>query len=274
MVKSLLVFAKMFKWVAIAALLCMLALGVWLHNGERSLAFAKPWILSAVNTPDAPYVITIGAVSVDWSELSLLGKLHIRDMAFAKREGTTFAKLPDLYATIDLFGFLPSRRLLHKVILRAPKMAMTRNEQGVMEFGIEGAAERMQLPELLAFFASAEPAADASAPAKREAMRVPSLPFHNFIIEQGSLKFTDANSGTVIRSTPVNFQLIRRRGTYNAAVSLPFEVDGVPVGLNGTLHNLDGTRDHQVSFTLSQFPDLAAFFFEDKVEYNDAAMEE
>lgn len=244
----------MFQWVIISLLLCMVVLGVWLHNGERSLAFAKPLIVSALNMPNAPYVVTIGTVTVDWSELSLLGKLHIRDVTFAKREGITFAKLPDLYATIDPLGFLPSRRLLHKVILRAPKMAMTRNEQGVIEFGIEGASERMQLPELLAFFGSADTATDSAVATKSDWLRVPNLPFHNFIIEQGSLKFTDANSGTLIRSTPFDFQLVRHHGAYSAVVSLPFEVDGVPVGLNGTLRSVDGTRDYKMSLTLSQFP--------------------
>jgi hypothetical protein len=129
----------------------VLGLGLWLHGGERSLRFAKPWIESTINTADAPFTIAVGDVVVDWRNVAELGRIKISGVSFSRRNGNVFAQLPELYATIDPIGFLPNRRLLNKVILRGPRMFISRNIDGVMKLGIEGAPERLPMEDLIAF---------------------------------------------------------------------------------------------------------------------------
>src|SRR4051812_21227046 len=105
MVKHLRGFWIVIKRLVLISTIALLCLGFWLHGSVRSLNFAKPWIERAVNIPDAPYAITIGDVTVDWSNVAMLGKLRISNISFAKRDGNVFAQLPEIYATIDPVGF-------------------------------------------------------------------------------------------------------------------------------------------------------------------------
>ena len=242
-----------FCWVAIKRMvlisaIVLLGLGFWLHAGERSLSMVKPWIESAVNSSDAPYTIAIGNVTVDWTNAALLGKLHVTNVSFAKRDGNVFAQLPEVYVTIDPIGFLPTRRLLHKVILHQPRMFAARNAQGVVEFGLEGAPERIGFSELVQFFVGNKP--DAATPAPGPL----SLPFHDFIIDHASLTFTDEVTGTNIVSTPFDFHIGRRRHTYEAVMNMPFTVDDEPVGVTAEFRAQPQGEGHVASVVLSKFP--------------------
>ena len=239
-----------FCWTAVKRLvlistIVVMALAFWLHAAERTINFAKPWILAAINSPDAPYTISIGAVSVDWRSAAALGKIRISNVSFSKRDGNVFAQLPEIYATIDPIGFMPSRHLLHKVILEEPSLFLARNGQGVLELGIEHAPERMAATELFDFFAGDSMVAD---------MKTPSLPFHDFIIKRASLTFSDDMSGTKIVSTPFDFRLSRRKGSFEAVMAMPFTVDAVPVKLAAGLRVLPNSRDHVLSVQLTDFP--------------------
>ena len=246
MVKSLKFCTKLVKLSLLLAVLIILGLGIWLHGGERSLEFAKPWITAAVNTPDAPYVVTIGKVTVDWQDVSKLGQMRITNVTVSKRDGAIFAQLPELYATVDPIGFLPARHLLHRVILRQPKMSMTRSVEGVLEFGIEGASSRMALTELTDFF-SGDPSR--SAPGK-----TPSLPFHDFTIQGAALTFTDANSQTNIESKPFDMRLRRRHGTYEASLSMPFTVNDERVMVGARLRTPPDRNEPVLSVEMHQMP--------------------
>lgn len=253
MVKSLRVVTKIMKLLLLLAVAATLGLGIWLHGGERSLAFAKPWLTRAINASDAPYDITIGSVTVDWTDAAQLGKLHIRDVTFAKRDGGVFAQLPELYATIDPIGFLPSRRVLHRVILRQPQLLMHRNAEGVVEFGIEGAASRMSLPELMAFI---------SAGSNASSSNVPSLPFYEFIIDRASLAFTDETSETNITSSPVNLQIKRHGHNYDALASIPFTVDEDEARLTILLSTPAQSAEHTLAVQLKQVPSRLICMFD------------
>ncbi|MFZ4541583.1 MAG: AsmA-like C-terminal domain-containing protein [Rickettsiales bacterium] len=225
--------------------LAILALGFWLHAGERSLSFAKPFITDAVNDPAAPYVISIGDVTIDWRNAAELGKLHITSVTFAKRDGSIFMRMPDIYTTVDPIGFLPTRHLLHTVTLREPRLFITRNAENVVELGIDGAESRIALSELLAFFASEE----TDAP-----FTPPRLPFHDFSIDNATLTFTDANTATKIISTPFDFRLSRHRRSYDAELSMPFTVDDVPVKLTAGLRTVKKVKDHVLAVQFANFP--------------------
>lgn len=246
-----------FCWTAVKRLvlistMLLMALAFWLHAGERTLNFAKPWILAAINDPDAPYSISIGTVSVDWRSVAALGKIRISTVTFAKRDGNVFAQLPEIYATIDPIGFMPTRHLLHKVILREPSLYLARNGEGVLELGIESAPTRMAAIELVRFLMGNDSAED---------MKPPELPFHDFIIERAKLTFSDEMSGTKIISAPFDFRLSRRYHSFEAVMAMPFTVDAVPVKLAAGLRMLPNSQDHVLSVQLTEFPTKLACLF-------------
>lgn len=247
MVKSLRYCWKAMKLSVLFAVLAVMALGFWLHAAERSLNFAKPWIVSALNSPDAPYTVDIGEVTLDWRDVSKLGKMRIKNVTLAKRDGNMFGELPELYATIDPIGFLPNRRLLHRVILRGPQLSMARNDVGKFEFGLENSQSRMALDDLLAFFAS-DTAVD-----KQASSNPPTLPFRDFSIENATLNFNDSATDTKIVSSPFNFRMKRHGPSYDAALVAPFKVDEELVNITALL-TTGPKGDHELVVQLKQVP--------------------
>lgn len=253
MVKHLKHFWLVIKRTVLVCTILLLVLGFWLHGGERSLSFAKPWIVKAINNPTAPYVVDIGEVTVDWRNAAELGKLRVRSVNFTKRDGVVFARLPEIYATIDPIGFLPTRHLLHKVTLREPHLFVTRNAEKMVELGMEGADSRLAFTELMNFFGSDTPSIGFSPP---------SLPFHDFIIDNATLTFTDANSDTKIISTPFDFRLSRHHRSYDAVMSMPFTVDAVPVKISAGLRAVPKAPEHVLVLQLTQIPSRLLCLFD------------
>jgi len=72
MVKHLRICWTAIKRLVLLSTMALLALGFWLHSGERSLDFTKPWVLAAINAEDAPYRIGLGTVSIDWRDAAKL----------------------------------------------------------------------------------------------------------------------------------------------------------------------------------------------------------
>ncbi len=250
MVKHLRHVGKGFALLLLLGVAALTGLGIWLHEGERTLGFAKPWITEAINVPGAPYEIAIGEVKIDWTNAAELGKIHITDVSFAKRDGALFASLPEIYATIDPLGFLPGRRMIHKVILRQPHLAMVRDESGAISLGIEGARSPLALADMVSFFSP--PASEAAA--KDAPASAPDLPFRDFRIEDASLRFNDAKSGTEIESSPFNLRLKRRQGHYEAVASMPFTVDASKANLTAHFRPALEAGMHELAITLQHVP--------------------
>ncbi len=249
---------------ALFATLALLALGAWLYTGERSLDFAKPMILKAVNNADAPYVVSIGDVSVRWNRATEFGKVRVKNVSFAKRDGNIFAQMPEMYATIDPIGFLPTRTMIHSVIVRGPRMFAARNEQGLVELGIEGAPARMPLEDMMAFFGNEE-----SETAAQTQFASSSLPFHDFVIDDASLTFTDEKTKTEIISSPFDLRLSRHGKGFDAVLFMPFTVDAVPVRISAGLRNIPNAPEHVISVQLTQVPSKLFCLFDtcpEKVE--------
>lgn len=238
--------SRLLKLLMLGSVLGVIGLGLWLHEGKRSVNFLKPWILRSVNAPEAPYLIDIGEVTVDWTNAAELGKLHIERVTASKRDGSVFAVLPDVYATIDPIGFLPTRRLMHKIILRQPHLSLVRTKEGSIEFGIEGAQARLPLKDVTAFMASSE--------SESAEFKPTALPFHTFMIEKASLTFNDEISGTSILSNPFEFQLKRHGPGFDALVNMPLEVDEKNVRLTAGMRAMTKSNKHVIALSLTHVP--------------------
>ena len=262
MVKSLRICWTCLKRLFLIGTIVVMALAFWLHGNERSLEFAKPWIVKAVNSDDAPYVITIGDVTIDWTDAASLGKMRIKSVAFAKRDGNVFAQLPEVYVTIDPVGFLPFRRLLHRVIIHSPHMSATRNADGDVELGFEDSPSKLPMAELLAFFADGK---DTKEPTALEA---PNLPFHQLIIDNAALTFVDVKSGTTIVSKPVDIEVWRHYGSFQAGANLPFTIDDHPAKMRVDLTGLK-EEAHKLTVRMTGMPSRLVCLFDtcpDKVK--------
>lgn len=254
MVKSLSICWKIVSRLVLMMVLALMAGMFWLNVGERSLAFAKPWILEAINQPDAPYSLSIADVSVDWSSVASLGKIRLKQVTFAKRDGSAFAVFPEVYATIDPIGFLPGRHLLYTVSLSQPRLNLVRNEGGVFELGLEDAPGRMAISKLVDFFDSA-PVSDSNKPID--------LPFRRLIIKDAKLNFNDMVSGTSIVSNDVDFQMRRKGKSHEALMLLPFTVNDRPVKVSAGFRPLAGTDNHILSIQLTAIPATLICVFAD-----------
>lgn len=245
MVKSLSICWKIVSRLVLLAVLVLMAGMFWLNAGERSLAFAKPWILKAINQPDAPYTVSVAQATVHWSSVASLGKIRLKQVTFAKRDGNAFAVFPEVYATIDPIGFLPTHHLLHTITIAQPRLNLVRNEERVFELGLEDAPERMAISNLIDFFGS-KPAPTSNKPLD--------FPFRRIIIKDAKLNFNDMVSSTSIVSTDFDFQMRRKGKSYEALMVLPFTVNDAPVKLSAGVRPLHGGGEHVLSVQLSAIP--------------------
>jgi hypothetical protein len=226
LVKHLKLCVKCLKLLVLTAVLVILGVGFWLHSAEHPLGWAKPWIVATLNPKTSPFTVAVGDVSLDWRDMSALGKLRISKMTISKRDGPMFAQLPEMYVTIDPLGFLPGHHLLHRIFLHRPKLFMMRNSTGSIQLGLEDA----DTPEpLAALFTTVTGDQDAN-PSGRGA-----LPFREFIIDNATLTFTDEASGAKLVSTPVALRLARESGRYDAALSMPFSYEDTQGKVTATL---------------------------------------
>jgi hypothetical protein len=237
------------------AVLGFIVLAIWLQGGERSLDFAKPWILRGLNPENAPYSVVIGDVTVDWRNAAELGRLRVANVTLAKRDGSVFAQLPELYVTVDPIGFMPRRRMLHTIILRQPTLFLARTVEGHLELGFEGAPSRMPLHELTSQSAAA------GAETQLGFAYLPSLPFQEFLIEGAKLTFTDEAGGHQIVSSPMAFRLARHGRYYDAALAMPLTADEQTVRLSATLLTRRTEQGPVLTLQVRQFPSRMVCMF-------------
>jgi len=236
---------KCIKLLVLFVVLLLLVLVIWLHQGERSLNFAKPWLEPLMNPPNAPYSVAFGDITVHWGDLTKLGQLRISTINVAKRDGNVFAQFPEMYVTLDPLGFLPDRRFFHKMILHSPRLLMSRNASGSVQFGLEGAASALPMTELFSSITSDVPGAVSQSSA---------LPFSEFIIDNAMLAFEDASSATKMVSTPFSLRLARHHGRYTAELAMPFDYEGERGRIDATLDTLRENADHVLNIELTKVP--------------------
>lgn len=224
-------------------LLALAYLAIWLQGDTRDLNWAKPYLLNALNPPDAPYTITIGNVAIDWQDLTRFGELRVTNLQMARKEGSIFAMVRDVNLTLDPFGFLPGRRIIHGLVIDKPNLFLTRDEQGVLRLGVEGMPETLAVGELTGFFASDD--------TKTETTRS-RIPFRALEINNASLLFTDAASGATLKSEQFSFRIARDGADLSGSLSMPFiyreQPGSIDAGvatqsLNNTRH-LNARLDH------------------------------
>lgn len=233
------------------ALLVFMSTAYWLHGAERSLAFAKPWILARLNPPDAPYAIDFTDASVDWRDLTQLGHIRIRQVSLSKREGALFATLPQVEITIDPLGFLPGRHLLGGVWLDRPRIFMIRTAEGEIELGLEDSTNSMPLKELFSTTTSAMPADDATAV---DETKIVKLPFHAFYVRNAALDFADEKSGTSIISHDFSMKLVREAHGLEARLIFPFQYEDEAAQLDARLHTIGQLQSLQLDIGLTRAP--------------------
>ena len=245
MVKRLTICFKYIRALLLLVVFAMLSLMIWLHEGERSLAFAKPWIVSMMNSPTAPYTVAFGDITMHWGDVTELGQLRISKIDVSKREGSVFAQLPEMFVTIDPLGFLPDRRLFHKMILHAPRLFMSRNAAGTVQFGLEGSTSPMPMTELFTSITTDTPTGKTQSSA---------LPFSEFVIDRATLNFSDAASETRVISTPFSMRLTRHHGRYDAVLAMPFNYEDDDGRFDATLRTLRDSGDHVLDIKLTKVP--------------------
>ncbi len=227
------------------AITLILAAAFWLHSGERSLGWAKPWIASSLNPPTSPFTIDVGEVSIDWRDMSEFGKLRISKITISKRDGNMFAQLPEVFVTIDPFSFLPDRHLLRKVILHSPKLYMIRNAAGTIQLGLENDASPMPLAALFTTVAGDQEGNPSGNGA---------LPFREFTIDNATLTFMDEPTSTKFVSSSVSLRLARAGGLYDAALTMPFTYEEEKGNVTASLRTSKRGNTHLLNVSVAHAP--------------------
>lgn len=244
MVKHLRHVTKTVKLLALLTLILFIWGAIWLQSAEHSLNFAKPWILSKLNPPDSQFRVDFGDLTIDWRRVTQLGKMRITRVTLAK-DNNVIAQLPEVYATIDPIGFLPHRRTLHTITLNGARLYLTRNADNNYYVGLEGSSEPIAMKDLLASFTSGR---------EVESNRPIRLPFTRLIMNDTNTRFHDDISGEDILSTDADLIIARKRGKYNASLTMPFTYNGGAGSLRADLTPNPDREDYLLNVNMQQFP--------------------
>lgn len=228
-------FTRLSCYLVIAISLAIIAATLWLGQGPRNINWARGWLLSAMNPEGAPYKIDISDVSINWQDMTDFGHLRVKNMQVSKAGGEIFAMLPQVNVTLDALGFLPHHRLLHGIQIESPRLFMTRNEDGVINLGLEGVEQPLPFGEFVSYFSSEDAEADDSRGR---------LPFREFSLENASLHFTDTATGAQLAAEPLNFRIRRVGHDLGGNLSLPFIYKEVPGRIEARLSTnaINGSR--------------------------------
>lgn len=226
-------------------LLALAYLAIWLQGGTRDLAWAKPWLVEALNPPDAPYDISIGDVALDWRDLTRFGDVRVSNLQMARKEGSIFAVVSDVNLALDPFGFLPGRRVIHGLRIDKPHLFLTRDEQGVLRLGVEGMPETLAVDELTGFFASDD--------VKTEKTRS-RMPFRALEVNDASLLFTDVASGASLKSEKFSFSIAREGVDLSGSLSMPFTYRDQPGSIDAGVMTQALNHTRQLNARLEKVP--------------------
>ncbi|MFM9890990.1 MAG: AsmA-like C-terminal domain-containing protein [Rickettsiales bacterium] len=240
--------------LACAALLVVLGSAYWLHGTERSLNFAKPWMLAQLNSGDAPYAIDFATASIDWRDATNVGHIRIAQVTLSKREGAMFATLPRVEITFDPLGFLPGRHLLGGVWLDEPRIFMNRNLDGEIQLGLEGSPGSMKLGDLFRTTTGAEATKSDEPVESKPVAGVDSLPFHSFYIKNAALNFADEKSGTSLISNAFSMKLVRDTRGLEARLVFPFQYEDEAARLDARLYTIGERNALQLDIGLTRAP--------------------
>ena len=247
MVKRLHTTKKAIKLILLGIVLFFVWGAIWLQSSVHSLSFAKPWILSSVNQPNAPYTLGFDDITIDWRHITELGKLHISNITLTNQEGQIFAQFADIGATIDFLNLFTGRTLLNTVYLSDAKINITRNPDKELFIGIEGAETTMALKDLAATFATSKKDETASAKIR--------LPFKRLRLDNAKLVFHDGILEKEIVGEPVQFNIDRKHGNYTAKLVMPYSYGDDGKGLlNVEIKPDAGQNDYIMETVLAQFP--------------------
>ncbi len=243
MVKPL---ARGLAFLSLLLLLTLGGVGLWLKQDVRRLAVAKPWLLEALNPPDAPYKIDFTDVVIDWRQLSRFGKLTVNGMVVTLLDGTVFATMPEVQIAIDPFGFLPHHRALNTIIVQSPQIYMSRTTEGAIRLGLDNVGQSLPLNDLIGFF---------SGDGNGKQTTNTALPFRAFALENASLTLVDETGGGQFSSRNFTLRLAKQRFNHlSGIINMPFVYNNRPGRAHATLTTSLTGRDRLLNLAMTQFP--------------------
>lgn len=228
------------KLLLLVVLLVAIFAAVWLRQGPKSLNWAKPTLLSYVNSGNTPYTIDIADAAIDWRSLAKFGLVRLQHVTFTGRDGTVFASLPEIYVSLDIIGFLPHRRMLNTIYLPHPKLYLTRDKDKNLRLGLSDEASAP-----LATIEREHEAARKSSGGK--------LPFRNLRVDAPTIVILDEITGKRLSSTNGSIRLQRLFGHYDGQIDLPFTYGEAKGSIRGVVDSV--RRDeHILTLTLTGVP--------------------
>lgn len=234
--------ARMTLWVT---LLMLLYAVIWLQSGPRDMGWARGWLTDALNPADAPYAITFGDVVIDWHDITDLGTVRVNNLRVAQKGGPVFAIIPRVTLTLDALGFLPRHRALNGIHVDGLRLAVSRDEQGVVRLGAQGVEGTLPLRDLIAFFGNDS---DAGEQARGR------LPFRSLRLSHAALTFSDAISNSTLVSESFAFRISRIRRNLTGTLTMPFTYRGKAGGIDAELFTQTIGESRVVNARLENIP--------------------
>lgn len=229
------------KLLLLLLLLVVIFFAVWLRQGPKSLNWAKPFLLNRLNSADAAYTVNAGDMAIDWRDLSRLGLVRVKNVNLSGPGGAAFASLPEIYVSLDLFGFLPQRRILNSIYIQKPRFFLTRDKEKNLRLGLQGSDT------------SIKPLAELDTTSKPVKPWDGRLPFRHLKLDDLHLVISDEVTGRQLTSSSGSVEIGRRFGSYTGHITLPFTYGAAEGSVNATINTLQrGT--HVMDMALARVP--------------------
>lgn len=148
--------------LAVAFLVAMNALLVWVATGPRSLAPLIPYIESSFGEGEDGFRVKVGQGLLLWDGWRHPVDIRLRGVDIFTAQGVRFASFPDVSVGVDVFALALGRIVPTSLVIHKPVISLFQDEAGHVSFGTrqedgaEDAGQGVALAELFAAFSEHE----------------------------------------------------------------------------------------------------------------------
>lgn len=235
--------------LVVLAVLAAGALLVRLSRGPISLDFLTSYLITAFEPADGSFRVTIGATELIWTERWYDVDLNVRDVICKDASGTTIASLSALAMELSVRALLRGVVAPSEIELAAPLLALVREPDGNIDFGVGGDATSAGGESVFAKLFAGAGADGSAAPAARF--------LRSIVVRDGQLALLDRETGFRTQADAVTLDITRAGEQLDVHVTTALALGEERIPIQATIAR-GAASGTQVRLTFSDLEPAAA----------------
>jgi hypothetical protein len=232
--------------------LVVLAIGallVRLSSGPLSLDFLTRYVVDALEPKDGSFRVAVGETELVWTDRWYDVDLSVRDVKCTDAAGTTIASLSSLAMELSVRALLRGVIAPSQITLAEPQLALVREPDGDIDFGLGRDATEAGGESVLAKLFSGEPAQGAA----------PAAQFlRSIVVHEGQLSLLDRQTGFRTQAGSVRIEIQRATDSLDVSLATVVELGSQHIPLQATVARAKEPGGTQAHLSFSDLEPAAA----------------